>query len=232
MASPQRSPLPSGRGLLSIGQVLAKLSPEFPDLSPSKLRFWEEQGLISPERTASGYRKFSPNDVQRLRLILVMQRDQYLPLSVIKKHLDAQGDAAVAGLPGSSGIDVSSPLATAHLYTRAEILKATGASANLLQDAVTAGFIPATTAYTTASLEVLGALVELQRSGIEPRHLTALRASAEKEFALIERALTALQKKNDVATRARALHRATELSSHMGVIRSELLRAVISQNLG
>lgn len=232
MAAPQRSSVPSGRGLLSIGQVLAKLSPEFPDLSPSKLRFWEEQGLIRPERTASGYRKFSPDDVQRLRLILVMQRDQYLPLSVIKKHLDSQSDAMVTSLPGARGIDVTSPLATARTYTRDEVLKVTGASANLLQDAVTAGFIPATSSYTTPSLDVLGALVELQRSGIEPRHLTALRASAEKEFALLERALTALQKKNDVATRARAYHRATELSGHMGVIRSELLRAVISQNLG
>lgn len=232
MATPQRSSAASSRPLLSIGQVLAKLSPEFPDLSPSKLRFWEEQGLISPERTPSGYRKFSPDDVQRLRLILVLQRDQYLPLSVIKKHLDAQGDVAVASLPGGLGLDAASPLATARTYTKPELLKITGASANLLQDAVTAGLIPATNSYTPTALEVLGALVELQRSGIEPRHLNTLRAAAEKEFALIERALTALQKKNDVATRARAHNRATDLSAHMGVIRSELLRVVISQHLG
>ncbi|WP_433862221.1 transcriptional regulator FtsR [Streptomyces sp. L7] len=75
--------------LLSIGQVLARLTPEFPDLSSSKLRFLEERGLISPSRTASGYRKFSPADVERLHTVLAMQRDNYLPLKVIKKYLAA-----------------------------------------------------------------------------------------------------------------------------------------------
>jgi DNA-binding transcriptional MerR regulator len=73
--------------LLSIGQVLARLTPEFPDLSSSKLRFLEERGLITPARTASGYRKFSPSDLERLRIILAMQRDHYLPLKVIKAYL-------------------------------------------------------------------------------------------------------------------------------------------------
>jgi DNA-binding transcriptional MerR regulator len=76
-ASSAREP---GKGaLLSIGQVLAKLSPEFADLTPSKLRFLEEQQLVSPERTESGYRKFSARDVDRLRFILTLQRDHYLP---------------------------------------------------------------------------------------------------------------------------------------------------------
>ena len=70
--------------LLNIGQVLAKLKPEFPDLSPSKLRFLEEQRLVFPSRTESGYRKFSPRDLDRLRLTLTMQRDDYLPLKVIR----------------------------------------------------------------------------------------------------------------------------------------------------
>ncbi|MDQ1529560.1 MAG: hypothetical protein QOH77_1350 [Actinomycetota bacterium] len=73
-----------GASLLSIGQVLARLNPEFPDLTPSKLRFLEERQLISPARTESGYRKFSPADLTRLRFVLTMQRDHYVPLKVIR----------------------------------------------------------------------------------------------------------------------------------------------------
>ena len=74
----------SSAGLLSIGQVLARLSPEFPSLTSSKLRFLEVQGIVTPVRTESGYRKFSQADLERLRLALTLQRDQYLPLVVIR----------------------------------------------------------------------------------------------------------------------------------------------------
>jgi len=226
-----RSDGQSQRGLLSIGQVLAKLSPDFPDLSPSKLRFLEEQGLVSPSRTESGYRKFSASDIERLRLILVMQRDQYLPLRVIKDHLEASEASDLSGLPQAVGLAKDSGLVAPQRYTRAELVKAAGATSNLVQDAVSAGFLPATESFGQESVVVLAALVELQRSGIEPRHLSTLRTAAEREFALIERALSAVQKTNDVATRARAHSRASELSAHMDVVRAYLLRAVISKNL-
>ena len=231
MAVAARDERSTQRGLLSIGQVLAKLSPDFPDLSPSKLRFLEEQGLVSPSRTESGYRKFSPSDIERLRLILVMQRDQYLPLRVIKDHLEASTNGDVSQLPSATGLSQGSALSTPQRFTRGELAKAAGASSNLVQDAVSAGFLPAADSFGQESVDVLSALVELQRSGIEPRHLSTLRTAAEREFALIERALTAVQKKNDVATRARAHSRATELSTHMDVVRAFLLRAVISKNL-
>jgi DNA-binding transcriptional MerR regulator len=80
--------VPGVAPLLSIGQVLARLTAEFPDLTPSKLRFLEERQLISPARTESGYRKFSPSDLDRLRFVLAMQRDHYLPLKVIRGYLD------------------------------------------------------------------------------------------------------------------------------------------------
>jgi len=82
------SRLQDHRRLYTIGQVLAVLKPEFGDLSPSKLRFLEDQGLVTPERTESGYRKFSDSQIERLRVILTLQRDQYLPLKVIRDHLD------------------------------------------------------------------------------------------------------------------------------------------------
>ncbi len=78
-------------GLLSIGQVLARLTPEVPDLTSSKLRFLEVQGIVTPSRTESGYRKFSQGDIERLRIGLTLQRDHYLPLSVIRELLDEAG---------------------------------------------------------------------------------------------------------------------------------------------
>lgn len=84
-AARDRSP---AAGLLSIGQVLARLTPEFPNLTSSKLRFLEVQGIVTPSRTESGYRKFSPADLERLRLALTLQRDHYLPLSVIRDYLE------------------------------------------------------------------------------------------------------------------------------------------------
>src|SRR5437763_9945311 len=80
---------PAPRAFMSIGEVLSQLRAEFPDVTISKIRFLEAEGLIEPERTASGYRKFSRDDVSRLRYVLAAQRDHYLPLRVIKTHLDA-----------------------------------------------------------------------------------------------------------------------------------------------
>ena len=99
-ASPARAS--GGSALLSIGQVLARLSPEFPDLSPSKLRFLEERNLVTPSRTESGYRKFSPADLDRLRLVLSMQRDYYLPLKVIRSYLDDLDAGREPLLPGGA----------------------------------------------------------------------------------------------------------------------------------
>src|SRR4051794_17027571 len=79
----------SGRAYMSIGEVLSQVRPDFPDVTISKIRFLESEGLVEPQRTASGYRKFSRDDVARLRYVLSAQRDHYLPLRVIREHLDA-----------------------------------------------------------------------------------------------------------------------------------------------
>ncbi len=84
----------SARGQFGIGEVLAQLRPEFPDISTSKIRFLEAEGLIEPARSRSGYRRFSAADIERLRYILTMQRDSYLPLRVIRERLADGGEAA------------------------------------------------------------------------------------------------------------------------------------------
>jgi len=92
----------ASRGLMGIGDVLAALRPDFPDVTISKIRFLESEGLVLPERTSSGYRKFSHADVERLRYVLGCQRDQYLPLKVIRDHLEAidRGLEPPTGLEG------------------------------------------------------------------------------------------------------------------------------------
>jgi len=97
MSTPHPSPRPA-RATMSIGQVIDVLKSDFPDVSVSKIRFLESEGLIEPERTASGYRKFAPGDVDRLRTILKLQRDSYMPLKVIREHLAAM-DASAESVP-------------------------------------------------------------------------------------------------------------------------------------
>lgn len=228
MATTVRKSTPA-RGLLSIGQVLAKVSPDFPDLTPSKLRFLEEQGLITPERTPSGYRKFSVEHVDRLRLILTMQRDHYLPLKVIRAHLEEIDTGNNPALPNAASLSADSLLATPARYTREEFVRACGASMNLLQDAVSAGMLEPADSYTDEHIVVLTALVELQRSGIEPRHLRTMRAAAEREYSLIERALVPVSHRQDAASKARSIERAHEISRHIEIVRSQMLRQVITQ---
>jgi len=219
----------SGPQLLSIGQVLARLSPEFPDLSPSKLRFLEERHLVTPSRTESGYRKFSPTDLERLRLVLTMQRDYYLPLKVIRGYLDDLDAGREPQLPG--GVTVSGPsmLPSDRRLSRDELIKEAGATPMLLGDAVTASLIVAAEHYGDDELSVLKALVELQRSGIEPRHLRGFRAAAERELGLIESALIPVARRKDASSRAKALDMAREIAGQLEVVRSNLIRGALGK---
>lgn len=219
-----------GSNLLSIGQVLARLSPEFPDLSPSKLRFLEERQLITPSRTESGYRKFSPTDLERLRLVLSMQRDYYLPLKVIRSYLDDLDAGRDPVLPGGATV-ASSPsmLANDRRLSREELIREAGANSMLLGDAVSASLIVAGDHYGDDALAVLRALVELQRSGIEPRHLRGFRAAAERELGLIESALIPVARRKDASSRAKAGEMAREIAGQLEVVRSSLIRSALGR---
>jgi DNA-binding transcriptional MerR regulator len=218
-----------GSNLLSIGQVLARLSPEFPDLSPSKLRFLEERNLVTPSRTESGYRKFSPADLERLRLVLSMQRDYYLPLKVIRSYLDDLDAGREPVLPGGAAVAAPSMLAGDRRLTRAELIKESGANAMLLGDAISASLIVAGDYFGEDALAVLRALVELQRSGIEPRHLRGFRAAAERELGLIESALIPVTRRKDASSRAKALELAREIAGQLEVVRSSLIRSALGK---
>lgn len=227
LSSRQRSS--GSQVLLSIGQVLSRLTPEFPDLTPSKLRFLEERGLVRPARTESGYRKFSQQDVDRLRLVLTMQRDRYLPLGVIKGYL-AEIDSGLSPVPPGS-VDVVGPsmLPSGRRLTRDELIREAGATPMLLQDAVSASVIVPTESFGEDVLAVLKALVELQRCGIEPRHLRGFRAAAERELGLIETALMPVARRKDASSRARAAELAVEIARQLEVVRSSLIRSALGR---
>jgi DNA-binding transcriptional MerR regulator len=215
-------------GMLSIGQVLARLSPEFPSLTSSKLRFLEVQGIITPMRTESGYRKFSTDDLDRLRLALTLQRDHYLPLSVIRDYLhdvdEGRNPATPTATPPPS--IVSAP----RRYRREELLAASGAAPQLLNDAISTGVMPAD-AYTDQSVALMRALVALDRHGIEPRHLRALRQGAERDVSLIESALAPLLRRTDSSSRGRAGELAPELAQRIDDVRAIFMRTALERLL-
>lgn len=219
----------SGRVLLSIGQVLSTLTPEFSDLTPSKLRFLEEQGLVTPARTASGYRKFCEDDIERLRTILTLQREHYLPLKVIRSYLAEQDAGRTPILPGTSGPQRPTMLSTARRFSREELLHEAGASPALLHEAVSASLIAPAEVYGEDQLTVLIALADLHRRGIEPRHLRGLRASAERDIGLIETALTPVLRRGDASARARTAEHARELAADLEAVRSSIVRAGIGK---
>jgi DNA-binding transcriptional MerR regulator len=201
------------RGSVSIGQVLDELSAEFPDISPSKIRFLEAEGLIQPLRSSSGYRRFSVADIKRLRFILTAQRDEYLPLRVIKERLDAL-DGTVSG----TGADQSVPLVA---MTRSELLAAAGAAEELLAELEEYGLIRRARSYGTQTLSVLRSAVHLGEYGIQPRHLRAVKAAADREAALVEQAVAPLARQK--GSREPSLRAAHDLAGHIARLHATLV---------
>ncbi|PWC04413.1 MerR family transcriptional regulator [Agromyces badenianii] len=227
VSAPAASSRASGQApLLGIGQVLARLQPEFPELTPSKLRFLEEQRLVAPARTAAGYRKFSVSDVERITVVLSMQRDHYLPLKVIRTHLEAIDAGETPALPGATS--AAAFLAGARRFRRDELISQAGATASLLDDAVSASLLPAAEYYGDDALGVLRSLVALRAVGIEPRHLRGVRAAAEREAALVERAI-APSRRADAADKARALEQGQELARHLDAVHASVVRASLGR---
>nr|WP_245836306.1 MerR family transcriptional regulator [Microbacterium agarici] len=210
--------------------MLARLRADFPDLSNSKLRFLEEQGLVSPSRTASGYRKFSMDDVERLRLILSMQRDHYLPLKVIRVYLserDAGRSPAFPGLPDGSATPTIIP--GGKRYKKSDLLRESGATPALLADAISASLIQPGESFGDDALVMLSSLVSLQKCGIEPRHLRGFRTAAAREVDLIESALTPMLRRKDASSRARAAELAGDIASSLETVRTSLVRTALGR---
>ncbi|GAB7051785.1 MerR family transcriptional regulator [Catenuloplanes indicus JCM 9534] len=220
-----------GRRLMSIGEVLSELRAEFPDTTISKLRFLEAEGLVEPERTASGYRKYSWDDVARLRFVLTAQRDQYLPLRVIRAQLaemEAAGSAPVAlRLVGAPSEDEPAAEPVDTRCSRTELLERTGLSDTGLSEIERLGLITCRSPgwYDEDALTVAHAVAGLARHGIEARHLRAFRAAADREVGLYAQLIAPLARQRDPAARARAAETALELAGLSQMLHAALLRA-------
>jgi DNA-binding transcriptional MerR regulator len=219
---------------LSIGEVLAVLRDDFPDVTISKIRYLESEDLVHPQRTPSGYRKFSSADVARLRYVLAAQRDQYLPLRVIKEHLEAldRGEplpAAVAGpvavpppgAPDPADDDGGEPLPAE------QFARAAGLEPEQLADCVQFGLLVPDKKgrHPAADLPVARAAAGLARHGIEPRHLRGYSNGADREAGLIEQLVAPLLRARSEESRARATEKLRELAALSAQLHTALLEA-------
>ncbi|HTU74621.1 MAG TPA: MerR family transcriptional regulator [Trebonia sp.] len=198
---------------VGIGRVLAELRPDFPDISPSKIRFLEAEGLIQPQRAESGYRRFAVRDIERLRYILTVQRDEYLPLRVIKERLAAMdsSDGAVAGAAQPAPATM----------TRSQLLEAGGADEELLAELEAYGLVRRARHYQAVALHVVRAAVQLRQYGIQPRHLRGVKASAEREISLVEQVVAPLARQR--ASREPALRTGRAVASVIASLHATLV---------
>ena len=195
------------RAYVGIGEVLDLLRPEFPDVTVSKIRFLETEGLIQPARSPSRYRKYTTADVERLRYILTAQRDQYLPLRVIKDQLDGRDEDA----PGPSSGPPAVPTAP---LTRRELLAATGLDEARLAELEDFGLVRRTGRhYGPEALAAAQAVVALDGHGVQARHLRVVRASVERETALIEQVVAPMLRQRSPGARDRAGRTAREIAA-------------------
>lgn len=232
----------AGRVRLNIGEVLDRLRPDFPGITIPKIRFLEDKGLVKPERTPSGYRKFSVEDIERLRYILRLQRDHYLPLRVIGEHLDAidRGlepppiEPVVPTVPTVSLAPDGLPSAESFRrrdrvrLSRKELVKIAEISEDLLAQLEQFGLIAASTGtghYDTDALVIATTARELAEFGFEPRHLRAFKTSADREIGLVEQVVAPHQRGRDTAARARAEETVSEIAALSVRLHATLVKA-------
>jgi len=246
---PMSAQQPPARGTMSIGEVLGTLRPDFPDVTISKIRFLEAEGLIEPERTPSGYRKFSRDDVSRLRYVLAAQRDNYLPLRVIKAHLEAidrgleppetagggpQVPRALAVADGLPGPDTFARETTELRLSREELIDAAAIDADQLGLLEQFGLVTARPGgfYDGDALVIAKTVAEMSRFGLEPRHLRAFRAAADREVGLVEQVVAPLVRQRNPEARGRAEEVARELGALSVRLHAMLVKSGLRPQLG
>jgi DNA-binding transcriptional MerR regulator len=221
---------------MSIGEVLVMLKTEFHDVTISKIRFLEGEGLIDPERTPSGYRKFYDKDIERLRGILRMQRDEYLPLKVIKDRIDQTEESSPArSSTGTSQEELAIP-PTGLQMSEEELAAATGVDRNRIRELESFGIlcthgVNGGKYYDGDDFVVLSIAKDFFKYGIEPRHLTMFRHFAEREATFFESiVLPTLRQKNPDARKV-ASDNLNELAALSRKLKQALLRSNLRQYL-
>lgn len=231
---------------LGIGKVLDELRDEFPDLTITKIRYLESEGLITPERTAAGYRKFSYEDVERLRFILLQQRDRYWPLSKIRQVLDDMDNGMAPPVDGDGSVSVpylrlsadgqpdsgtfAQPPSRVRL-SRSELLDAAGIDDHLLTAAEEHRLVSARGGthryYDGDALAVAAVLGQFEELGIEPRHLRHVRSAVDREISLIEQAAGS----DFVNSSAQAQHSAQQATERLAALSVRLHTVLVRTGL-
>ncbi len=241
MTQPDVHSPPTG---MSIGAVLDVLRPDFPDVTISKIRFLEAEGLVTPERTASGYRRFTAYDCARLRFILTAQRDQYLPLKVIKAQLDAQPDGELPRTGSAYGVprlvpvsaepDASEGFGTAVSPTqvrlsREDLLARSGVGDELIIALVKAGVITTGPGgfFDEHSVVIAQCARALAEYGVEPRHLRAFRSAADRQSDLIAQIAGPVVKAGKAGARDRADDLAREVAALAITLHTSLIKSAV-----
>ncbi|RAU95763.1 MerR family transcriptional regulator [Mycobacterium colombiense] len=244
MSAPDSSALAG----MSIGAVLELLRPDFPDVTISKIRFLEAEGLVTPQRAASGYRRFTAYDCARLRFILTAQRDHYLPLKVIRAQLDAQPDGelppvkssysvprlvSVAGTGDGAGAEArsdTSAVAPTHVrLSREELLARAGVDDELLTSLLKAGVITTGPAgfFDEHVVVILQCARALSDYGVEPRHLRAFRSAADRQSDLIAQIAGPVVKAGKAGARDRADDLAREVAALAITLHTSLIKSAV-----
>ncbi|BBZ52555.1 MerR family DNA-binding transcriptional regulator [Mycobacterium heidelbergense] len=233
---------------MSIGAVLDLLRPDFPDVTISKIRFLEAEGLVTPQRAASGYRRFTAYDCARLRFILTAQRDHYLPLKVIRAQLDAQPDGqlpptgspygvprlvSVAGGEAGVGPDARSDAAavapTRVRLSREDLLERSGVGDDLLTALLKAGVITTGPGgfFDEHAVVILQCARALSEYGVEPRHLRAFRSAADRQSDLIAQIAGPVVKAGKAGARDRADDLAREVAALAITLHTSLIKSAV-----
>ncbi|ORA22775.1 MerR family transcriptional regulator [Mycobacterium aquaticum] len=227
---------------MSIGAVLDLLRGDFPDVTISKIRFLEAEGLVTPERTASGYRRFTAYDCARLRFILTAQRDQYLPLKVIKAQLDAQPDGELPqsgsayGVPRLVAVEHADRAAAASAVaptqvrlSREDVLARSGVEDEMLSALVKYGVITTGPGgfFDEHSVVIAQCAAALADYGVEPRHLRAFRSAADRQSDLIAQIAGPVVKADKAGARDRADDLAREVAALAITLHTSLIKSAV-----
>jgi len=221
---------------MRISDVLAELGGDFPTLTPSKLRFLEEHGLVEPRRTTGGYRQYSRADVERLRYVLRQQRDSYLPLKVIGEQLAAldRGQAAELLTPRLAAADGErTGAALAGRLSVQAVAEAAHVEPGFVADLVEAGVLtPGPTGHLDPwAYDVVLAAAALAEHGVEARHLRSFRAAADRQVSVVEQIVAPLRGHRTGAVQAHQAHAASvaaEVGELCGTLHTALVRAGVA----
>ena len=239
----------SDGGVLSIGEVLQLLRAEFPDISISKIRYLESEDLVEPQRTPSGYRKFTLADAERLRYVLRMQRDHYLPLKVIREHLDAL-DRGLKPAPLSDSDPAPRALVTTGAHpteedlvgggselrlSRKELLEESGITNEVLRELESFGLVTQSAGssyYDGTALQVARIARQLAEYGYGPRHLRPFRLAADRELSLVEQVVKPMARGRHEDSAAKAEEAARAIATLSIQLHVALVKAGLPATLG